>query len=194
MFTGIIRELGTGVSNSGNLLRVRGRLGKLPRGASVAVNGTCLTAIKQTAGVMSFDVSPETLDLTNLGELRKGDKVNLEPSLRAADLIGGHWVSGHVDSRGRVLEKEKLKDGFVRMRFSLPARLKKFVAYKGSIAVDGTSLTVTKSAPGHFESVLIPETLQRTTLGIRRLGSNVNLEVDLLARYLENMLNNGTRR
>ncbi|MFH2203686.1 MAG: riboflavin synthase [Elusimicrobiota bacterium] len=189
MFTGIVRKLGTVVSNKGAYLRVRGvTFGRLPKGASVAINGTCLTAIRQQDGTVDFDVSPETLRLTNLGGLKAGARVNLEPSLKAADFIGGHWVSGHVDSRAKVLEKEKVPGGFVRMRFSLPKALRKFVALKGSIAVDGTSLTVTKVGKDHFESVLIPETLDRTTLGIYRPGGVVNLEVDLFARYIVNIL------
>ena len=112
----------------------------------------------------------------------------------ASDLIGGHWVSGHIDTRAKVLQRELQRGGFVRMRFDLPPRLRKFVAYKGSIAVDGTSLTVTKVGGGYFESVLIPETLENTTLGLRRAGSIVNLEVDLLARYLERMLPGRKRR
>lgn len=188
MFTGIVRELGTVSANSGSLLHVRGRLGRLPRGASVAVNGTCLTVIRQKGGVYDFDVSPETLRLTNLGALKPGDKVNLEPSLKASDMIGGHLVTGHVDATGKVLLREDTPGGFARMRVSVPKRLGKYVACKGSIAVDGTSLTVTKRGAGFVESVLIPETLERTTLGRRVPGDLVNLEVDLLARYLENML------
>lgn len=194
MFTGIVRKLGTVSSNRGKSLQVKGSLGRLPKGASVSVNGTCLTVIRQSGKTLDFDVSPETLRLTNLGTLKRGDRVNLEPSLKASDLIGGHWVSGHVDARAKVLRKESQRGGFVRMRFALPARLRRFVAYKGSIAVDGTSLTVTKVCRNYFESVLIPETLENTTLGLRSPGSFVNLEVDLLARYLENMIPKGKRR
>lgn len=193
MFTGIVRKLGTVSSNRGKSLKVKGSLGRLPKGASVSVNGTCLTVTRQSGRALDFDVSPETLRLTNLGTLQRGDRVNLEPSLKASDLIGGHWVSGHVDTRAKVLQKESQRGGFVRMRFALPARLRRFVAYKGSIAVDGTSLTVTKVCRNYFESVLIPETLKNTTLGLRSPGSFVNLEVDLLARYLENMIPQGKR-
>jgi riboflavin synthase len=188
MFTGIVRQLGTVTANSGRRLAIRGRLGKLPRGASVSINGTCLTVVAQKSGTYDFEVSPETLKLTNLGNLNKGDRVNLEPSLKAGDQLGGHWVSGHVDARTKVLEIEKQPGGFVRFRVALPTRLARFVVYKGSVAVDGTSLTVTKVGKKWFESVLIPETLERTTLGRQRTGGLVNIEIDVFARYLDSLL------
>lgn len=212
MFTGIVRQLGTvlvvprpprqgrdaararkgrsrAVPSKGSfLLRVRARLGRQPKGASIAINGTCLTVVRRNGGSVDFDVSPETLRLTNLGGLVPGDRVNIEPPLTAKDPIGGHWVSGHVDAVAKVLERERQPGGFMRMRVALPSKLRRFVALKGSIAVDGTSLTVTKIGRGYFESVLIPETLSGTTLGRRRPGDKVNLEVDLLARYLERLL------
>lgn len=190
MFTGIVRGLGTIALRKGPLLRVRAcpGLGALPRGASVSVNGACLTLARKRGRLLEFEVSAETYRLTNLGALAPGDAVALEPSLRAADLIGGHWVSGHVDARARVLQREPQPGGFTRLRVSLPAALRRFVAHKGSIAVDGTSLTVTRVGRGFFESVLIPETLARTTLGARRPGDAVNLEIDLVARYLDSLL------
>lgn len=188
MFTGIVRMRGKTVLNKGRLLRIRARLGRQRKGASVSINGTCLTVTRQRGNTYDFDVSPETLRLTNLGRLKPGDPVNLEPSLKASDSIGGHWVSGHVDSRGKVLQRKALKDGFVRMRIELPRKLHRMVAYKGSIAVDGTSLTVTRVGDGWFESVLIPETLERTTLGVYGPGDVANLEADLIARYLDSIL------
>ncbi|MFH1723922.1 MAG: riboflavin synthase [Elusimicrobiota bacterium] len=204
MFTGIIQKMGTVAANrarrsgargrsewstrGGRVLSVRAGLGRLPRGASVAINGTCLTVTRRRDRTLDFDVSQETLRLTNLGRLRPGDAVNLETPLKASDFIGGHWVSGHVDACGPVLEREDLSGGFVRMRVRLPRGLRRFVALKGSIAVDGTSLTVTGVGRDWFETVLIPETLQKTTLGARRPGDPVNLEVDLMARYIVNVL------
>ena len=192
MFTGIVRMRGKVESNAGVLLRVRGGLGRLRKGSSVSINGVCLTVVRQRGNVYDFDVSPETLRLTNLGLLRPGDPVNLEPSLRASDSIGGHWVSGHVDATGKVLERRTLKDGFVLMRISLPSRIARMVAVKGSISVDGTSLTVTavgaRKGGEWFETALIPETLRLTTLGVYEAGAVVNLEADLLARYLDRLL------
>ncbi|MBI4425735.1 MAG: riboflavin synthase [Elusimicrobia bacterium] len=188
MFTGIVRSLGRVTANARGRLRVSGRLGRLPLGASVAVNGVCLTVVRRAGGTLDFETSPETLRRTNLGALKPEDPVNLEPALRASDPIGGHWVSGHVDAPARVLESEDQPGGFRRVRISLPASLLELVAVKGSIAVDGTSLTVTGVGKGWFETVLVPHTLERTTLGARRPGDAVNLEADLLARYLQRLL------
>jgi len=188
MFTGIVRMRGRVESNIGRLLRVRGGLGRMRKGSSVSVNGTCLTVVRQRGDIYDFDVSPETLKLTNLGRLEAGDPVNLEPSLRAADSIGGHWVSGHVDACGKVLRRTAQKGGFVVLRFSLPGKIARMVAYKGSVSVDGTSLTVSAVGKGWFETALIPETLRLTTLGVYKPGAVVNLEADLMARYLDRLL------
>ncbi|MBI5201631.1 MAG: riboflavin synthase, partial [Elusimicrobia bacterium] len=114
MFTGIVRELGRVAANAGGRLRVAGRLGRLPRGASVSVNGVCLTVVKQTPSSVEFEMSAETLRRTNLGKLKPKDPVNLEPALKASDPLGGHWVSGHVDAPAKVLEVEKQPGGFER--------------------------------------------------------------------------------
>ncbi len=193
MFTGIVKQLGTVTGNKGRVLKVRARFGKLPKGASVAVNGTCLTMVARAGSVLTFDVGPETHRLTNLGALKKGDRVNLETPLKAADFVGGHWVSGHVDACDEVLDCGSLVNGFVRMRFKLPAKLKPLVAPKGSVAIDGTSLTITKTGRGWFEVMLIPETLENTTLGFRKPGDRVNLEADLMARYVANILESRRR-
>jgi riboflavin synthase len=188
MFTGIVQQLGTVAANKGRVLKVKAKFGKLPKGASVAINGTCLTMIARKGAEVTFDVGPETHALTNLGALRKGDRVNVETPLKAADFIGGHWVSGHVDACDAVLDKGPLPNGFVRMRFKLPKKIAPLVAPKGSVAIDGTSLTVTKTSKKWFEVMLIPETLENTTLGIKGPGDRVNLEADLMARYVENIL------
>lgn len=193
MFTGIVQQLGTVTANRGRALSVRARLGKLPKGASIAVNGACLTVVARKGSQVTFDVGPETHRLTNLGALEKGAAVNLETPLKAADFVGGHWVSGHVDACAEVLARAPLTDGFVRMRFELPPALKPLVAPKGSIAVDGTSLTVTRTGRGWFEVMLIPETLNHTTLGARKPGDRINLEADLMARYVANILESRRR-
>lgn len=188
MFTGIVRELGRVQANAKGRLKVRGRLGRLARGASVAVNGVCLTVVKQAGASLEFEMSGETLVRTNLGRLKAKDKVNLEPALTAKDPIGGHWVSGHVDAPARLLELEDQPGGFRRVRVELPKAIERFVAEKGSVAVDGTSLTVTALGEGWFETVLVPHTIERTVFSERRQGDRVNLEVDLLARYLARLL------
>lgn len=188
MFTGIVRGVGRVSQNARGRLRVEGRLGRLALGASVSVNGVCLTLAKRSNGSLEFEMSDETLKRTNLGELKPKDAVNLEPALRASDPVGGHWVSGHVDARARVLAVEKEAEGCRRMRISLPAKLARLAAEKGSIAVDGTSLTITAVGKDWFETVLIGHTLEHTTLGSRKPGDSVNLEADLLARYLDRLL------
>lgn len=183
MFTGIVRMTGTVVSRRRNSLSLRARL-RARVGDSVAVNGACLTILAPArGGTLVFDVSSETLRLTNLGSLKAGDCVNLEPALRAADCLGGHLMSGHIDGRGTVLRIEPLAEGFARLKVSYPSALRGLVARKGSIAIDGVSLTVTKAARGWFETVLVPHTLRQTTLSRLKRGASVNLEADLLARY-----------
>ncbi len=189
MFTGIIQTLGTVAAKEGRRLRVSARLPARP-GDSVAVNGTCLTVTAPIArNSLAFDVSDETWSRTSLGELKPGEKVNLEPALRAGDALGGHMVSGHVDARGKVLAIEALPEGFARLRVELPAALAGLVAVKGSVAVDGISLTVTKVGRGWFEAALVPHTLKNTNLSARRPGQRVNLEADLIARYVQAALN-----
>ena len=188
MFTGIIEKNGTVVSRRGRLLKVRAALGRVTRGSSVAVNGVCLTVVGRPGPVLSFDVSPETDRLTDLRALGAGDAVNLERPLRLGDQVGGHLVSGHVDAAARILASERGADGFALLRVALPKALAPLVARKGSVAVDGVSLTVNKVGPGFFECQLIPETLSRTTLGVKKPGDRVNLEADLLARHLARLL------
>jgi riboflavin synthase len=188
MFTGLIRDLGRLESAGKSALKVRCRLAGVRKGDSIAVNGACLTVTKKTGGLLSFDVSAETWRLTNLGALRPGAAINLEPSLRAGDALGGHLVSGHVDARAAVLEREEQPGGFARLRVALPGALRGLAALKGSIAVDGVSLTVTGLGRSWFETVLVPHTLKKTSLGARRAGDLVNLEADMLARYVKSLL------
>jgi riboflavin synthase len=149
---------------------------------SIAVNGVCLTATDVDHNVIDFDVIPETLARSNLGQLREGDTVNVEYSLRVGDRMGGHFVYGHVDATGQILSRIAEGQG-ERMRISLPAQLQRYVCEKAFVSVDGVSLTVAATGDGWFELALIPETLRRTTLGRRGVGDRVNLEVDPLARY-----------
>ncbi len=178
MFTGIINHLGTVKKRTATTLTIAAPL-KPKRGASVAVNGVCLTA---TNG-LAFDVGPETWKRTNLGALKPGRVVNIEPSLKLGDEIGGHFVSGHVDAPADVISLEPWGEGFYRLRVELPSALRGLVAVKGSIAIDGISLTVTAVSKDRFEVMLVPHTLQNTNLGRRKAYDKVNLEADPLARY-----------
>jgi len=192
VFTGIIREVGTVEAvertEAGARLRVRGDVaGELEPGDSVSVGGVCLTAAAAADGAFEADVMNQTLALTTLGELEQGGRVNLEPALRAGEPLGGHLVQGHVDGRGRVASVSE--DGFARrLRVELPEELRRYVAERGSVAIDGVSLTVAGLAPAGLEVALIPETLERTTLGELEQGSEVNVEVDVVARYAERLV------
>lgn len=193
MFTGLVQALGTFVSSSprppGARLQIRvGELAAQCRlGDSVAVNGCCLTVVDLGPDALSFDISPETLRRTNLGELGLGSHVNLERSLRAGDPLGGHFVTGHVDGVGTVVERHE-EGEWVTMWFSFPPELGRQIAPKGSIAVDGVSLTLVDVAADRFSAALIPHTLAVTTLGQRRPGDRVNLETDLLAKYVAKLI------
>jgi riboflavin synthase len=188
MFTGLVQQLGTLTSLEGGRLAVTATLaGELSVGDSVAVNGACLTATSVTPDAFTADVMEETLRRTALGALRPGDPVNLELPLRAADRLGGHFVQGHVDGVGTVAAVHD--EGFSRLvEIEAEAGLMRYVVEKGSIAVDGVSLTVASLGDGTFGVSLIPETLERTTLGRASPGDSVNLEVDVLAKYVERLV------
>lgn len=183
MFTGIINHLGKVEKRTANGLVIGAKIAKPRLGASIAVNGVCLTVVKISNGKLSFDVGPDTWARTNLGSLRTGQAVNIEPALRHGDELGGHFVTGHVDAAGEILSLEPWGEGFWRLRVELPSLLRGLVAIKGSIAIDGISLTVTAVAADHFEVMLVPHTLQNTNLGRRTAYEKVNLECDPLARY-----------
>jgi len=160
----------------------------LAPGDSLAVNGVCLTVVEQTGRDVALDVVPETLSRTNLNELRSGSRVNLEASLRVGDPLGGHWVQGHVDAAGTVdAWGEDPADGRI-LWVRAPEEVRRYVVVKGSIAVDGVSLTVRSRDGERFSMALIPVTLERTTLGEVSPGDRVNLEVDLLGKYVEQLL------
>lgn len=189
MFSGIVQAVGFLARRvhlgSGERLSVTARLPGPPvdLGESVAVNGTCLTVASVEGENLEFFCSRETLERTTLGLLPLGSKVNLERALRVGDLLGGHWVSGHVDARARVLAVRREGDGAI-LRCEMPQKLAPEIAEKGSVAVDGVSLTVSRLGSSWFEATLVPFTLQHTTLGQLRPGVFVNLETDLLAKYV----------
>jgi riboflavin synthase len=193
MFTGIVQAVGRIASREprgadARLVIDAAALGldDVAIGDSIAVAGVCLTAVAIDAATFAADVSIETLRLTSLGSLRAGDAVNLEKSLRLADRLGGHLVSGHVDGVGTVARIDD--DGASqRWTFDAPAALLRYIAVKGSICIDGTSLTVNTVSADGFGVTLIPHTLDVTTFGARRVGAAVNLEVDLIARYVERL-------
>jgi riboflavin synthase len=192
VFTGLVADLGTVVAlettGDGVRLRVGSALaGELREGDSVAVNGVCLTATQVAGGQFSADVMHETLSRSSLAAVVEGARVNLELPLRAADRLGGHVVQGHVDGVGAV--RDAVADGFARVvTIEAPPELLRYVVEKGSIAVDGVSLTVASVTADTFSVSLIPETLERTNLGAAAAGTPVNLEVDVLAKYVEKLM------
>lgn len=185
MFAGIINHLGTVVKRTNGGLEVKCRLGRPKLGASIAVNGVCLTVTRTKHDIHSFDVGPDTWARTNL---RTAKHVNVEPSLRLGDEISGHFVAGHVDACTEVLDIAPWSDGFRRFRIATHPTLAGLITIKGSVAVDGVSLTVTNSTSRFFEIMLVPHTLEKTTLGRLRKGGRVNLEADPLARYAREAL------
>ncbi|HET9093948.1 MAG TPA: riboflavin synthase [Solirubrobacteraceae bacterium] len=198
MFTGLVADLGRIIdvepTGEGVILRVASRLaGEMAAGDSVAVNGVCLTATAVAGGAFSADVMNETLARSSLAEVRPGAAVNLELALRVADRLGGHIVQGHVDAVGRIAEVAA--DGFARrMTIEAAPEVLRYVVHKGSITVDGVSLTVAGLDDRSFTVSLIPETLERTGLGEAEPGALVNLEVDVLAKYVERLMPGGTAR
>jgi riboflavin synthase len=195
MFTGLVESLGTvrDVSSDGigMLLRIEEPViaTDLPLGASVAVNGACLTVVAADNQSFSFQAGPETLGLTNLGELRPGMKVNLERSLRLGDRLGGHIVQGHVDGVGRILKRGRQGEWEI-VSFTCAPDLTRQMIRKGSITVDGVSLTLVDVADDCFSVALIPHTMSITTLGFKQPGDTVNLEIDLFAKYVFKAISN----
>jgi riboflavin synthase len=215
MFTGIVQGQGTvaelrldpGGAGAHLVVQAPWLAGDLGRGDSVAVNGCCLTVTEPTGSGFAADVVAETLRRTALGRLVAGERVNLEQPVAASGRLGGHLVQGHVDGLGRVLERTPVGDGpegsgeppggapvSEEVRFGIDPALARYVVVKGSIAVDGVSLTVSGVGPDWFSVALVPHTLAVTTLGTRRSGDVVQLEVDVLAKYVERLLEPWTRR
>jgi riboflavin synthase len=193
MFTGIVEELGSvaaiDLGSESARLRLDGKLvtSDATHGASIAVNGVCLTVVEHDGACFSVDVMAETLRRSSLGALRPGDPVNLERAMAASSRFGGHIVQGHVDGTSRILERVP-GDRWELVRFALPGDLARYVVEKGSITVDGVSLTVASVDDESFTVSLIPTTLSLTTLGHKGVGDLVNLEVDVLAKYVERLL------
>ncbi|NOS35773.1 MAG: riboflavin synthase [Deltaproteobacteria bacterium] len=190
MFTGIIQACGIikSVEKKGESGRIvvttELDLEKVGIGDSIAVDGVCLTVVSIGSGAFTAEMSGETLGLTTLGELTSGAKVNLEPPLTPTAQMGGHIVTGHVDGVGTISKRE-VKGGFAELEVSVPGELSRQIVKKGSIAVDGISLTVVREWEGGFSTTLIPHTMNETTLAAKRGGSRVNIETDIIAKYVE---------
>lgn len=193
MFTGIIEDLGTVESvkrsQKGTLLTLRTNLplGRIKNGDSIAVSGACLTVTAKARGAIAMDVSVETLRRTSLGALKPGDRVNLERCLTLSSLIGGHLVAGHVDGVGRIVSIKPEGDSRL-YSFETPRSEARYLVEKGSVAVDGVSLTVFGVRRNRFSCALIPHTLKMTTLGLKRPGAPVNIESDMLGKYVEKLM------
>lgn len=193
MFTGIVEELGTvkSISRGSKSIKLT-MLGSVVLedvkiGDSIAVNGVCLTVTEFTGQQFTVDVMAETMDKTNLGELKPGNKVNLERALRLSDRLGGHIVSGHIDGVGAIINQEKV-DIAVLTEIKAPPEVLKYVVKKGSVTIDGISLTVVEYSKETFTVSLIPHTAKVTTLGFKKKGDRVNLEGDVLGKYIERLM------
>jgi riboflavin synthase len=184
VFTGIVEELGTVAARQGSKLRINAYtvLEGVALGDSIAVNGCCVTVVHWGEGWWEADLSDETLDRTNLGVFRPGDPLNLERPVRLADRLGGHLVQGHVDAVGEIVEPAP------DLQIRLPADLLRYVVEKGSVTVDGVSLTVVARLPDGFTVAVIPHTMAVTTLGAKVAGETVNIEIDVVAKYVESLL------
>lgn len=194
MFTGLIIELGEidSIQKSGSSakLSLSAKHVSLDAaiGDSIAVNGVCLTVVDIKGAILTFDVSYETLDSTNLGSLKRGDRVNLEPSLTPSSKLGGHFVTGHIEACGRIRSKSE-KGNALRIEIEAPKEILKMLVPKGSIAVEGISLTVVDVLPDRFSIVIIPHTAKLTTIGFKTAGDTVNIETDILAKYVAKLIN-----
>jgi riboflavin synthase len=194
VFTGIVEDLGeiVAVDHLADAQRITIRSAAVTQdarpGDSISVNGVCLTVTGTRADTFTADVMRETLDRSSLNKAEAGQRVNLERSVKLQDRLGGHLVQGHVDATGTILERTPAEHWEV-VRISLPPSIRRYVVEKGSIAIDGTSLTVSALGTDHFEVSLIPETLKRTTLGAKTAGDLVNLEADVIGKYVESLLN-----
>jgi len=192
MFTGIVEELGT-VLNAGTKLEVHCStvLSDLSIGASIAVNGVCLTAVAVTGDGFSADLAPETLSRSNLGELVMGSRVNLERPVTPATRLSGHIVQGHVDATGEVVALDSVGDGNWWLKVRVPKSLDRYLVEKGSITLDGISLTIAAIDADVVGVTIIPHTYANTTIGQARVGSRINIEVDVLAKHVEKLLSRG---
>lgn len=193
MFTGIIQEIGEVIEikkiQGGAILKVKNDKIAVDSnvGDSISVNGVCLTVVKKDRNELIFDLSEETLKRTNLGNLKTGEKVNLEMSLTPQSKLGGHFVTGHIDTTGTIRTKTRIGD-MIKMEFKVPEEIMRFLVEKGSIAVDGISLTVVDILKDGFTVVIIPHTAKITTMGFKDIGDIVNIEVDILGKYVARFL------
>lgn len=193
MFTGLVEELGKvktiekGAKSVRITIAAKKVLEDVKLGDSIAVNGTCLTAVDFDSTYFTADVMPETVNKTVLAHLRPGDLVNLERTLRLGDRFGGHMVSGHVDSVGKIIAKDQ-NDIAIIVKISVTSETSRYIIKKGSIAIDGISLTVVEATDTWFSVSLIPHTAKMTTLGYKRVGDSVNLETDIIGKYVEKLL------
>jgi len=193
MFTGIVEDRGkilrADARGQGKRLMVRvpAHLTDLHLGDSINVNGTCLTVVEKTGDNVAVDVSSETLEKTTFREVREGDEVNLERAMKLSDRLGGHLVTGHVDGVGTLVERRSERD-FIHLRIQIPKSVSRYVVTKGSIAIDGISLTVNACGRDEIEITLIPYTLEKTTLIGKRMGDRLNLETDILGKYVEKLM------
>ena len=190
MFTGIIEELGVLLAPAPRLrVGCKTVLEDLSQGASIAVNGVCLTAIEISADSFAADLAPETLRRSNLRDLTAGSRVNLERPVTPATRLSGHLVQGHVDATGELVSLEPLRDGNYWLKIRVPASLERYLVEKGSIAIDGISLTIAGLEGGVVSVTIIPHTFANTTLGFARAGARLNLEADVIAKHVEKLLN-----
>ena len=199
MFTGIIED-------KGKVLRIEYRgqemrltielpphLTELQLGDSININGVCLTVVNKKEQEIELDLSQETLQKSILGEVKEGSQVNLERALRLVDRLGGHIVTGHIDGIGVIVEKRKQRD-FLQLRIRVPESVSRYVVQKGSIAIDGMSLTVNEYQGGEIQMTLIPYTIEKTTLMDKKVGDRVNVETDILGKYVEKLLDRGDKK
>jgi riboflavin synthase len=199
LFTGLILEMGEILSvkrrSGGAILSLKSKevAATAKQGASISVNGVCLTLINTNNNILSFDLSEETLRSTNLGSLKTGDAVNLEPSLSFDSKIGGHFVTGHVDAAGKIRSKVNIGD-MVKVEIEAPVNVINFLVEKGSVAVDGISLTVVDILKNSFTVMIIPHTAKLTTIGFKGPGDTVNIEADILGKYVARFLNREENR
>jgi riboflavin synthase len=199
LFTGLILEMGEILSvkrrSGGAILSLKSKevAAAAKQGASISVNGVCLTLINTNNNILSFDLSEETLRSTNLGSLKTGDAVNLEPSLSFDSKIGGHFVTGHVDAAGKIRSKVNIGD-MVKVEIEAPVNVINFLVEKGSVAVDGISLTVVDILKTSFTVMIIPHTAKLTTIGFKSPGDTVNIEADILGKYVARFLNREENR
>src|SRR4030043_340573 len=193
MFTGIVEGKGRvlKVDHRGEMkqltVEVAFDLTEMQLGDSININGVCLTVVERRGRAISVDLSSESLQKTNLARVREGDQVNLERAFRLTDRLGGHIVTGHIDGMGKILEKKEERD-FLRLRIRIPESISRYVVQKGSIAIDGISLTVNESQNEEIQLTLIPYTIEKTTLINKKVGDRVNIEADILGKYVEKLL------